>query len=215
MAWKFPKRRVEFEDPAAIDDINDNFNEYSQESGSIDEHNFRADAISSQSDLAPTAGLLVTVSSEEVNHGIVDQNASGEPDNTTGGADNDIIGDTANSWVSIDDLPVTVQTEDSPLWILASLQRLNLSDAAFAISIDGAVIPETIVGGVTRDNDPYGFGPSTPNSPYAFDGIVSVAAGTHSVSVVARFFRRSSFPATTAVMDTIQNRELIVIELRR
>jgi hypothetical protein len=215
MAWKFPKRRIDLGDPAAVDAINDNFNEYSQESGSIDGHNFRADAISSQSDLASTAGLLITVSSKEVNHGIIDQDVAGIPDNTAGGVDNDIIGDTANAWASIDDLTVTVQTEDSPLWILASLQRLNSSDAAFAISVDGTVIPETIVGGATRDNDPYGFGPSTPNSPYAFDGIVSVAAGTHTVSVVARFFRRTSSAATTALMDTIQNRELIVIELRR
>lgn len=215
MAWKFPKRRVEFGDPTAIDDINANFNAYSQEGGSVDEHNFRANAISSRSDLAPTVGLLITTASQEVNHGIVDAaGTASTPDNVTGGSANDIIGATS-VWVPITGLSVSITTEDSPLWIIASLQRFNFSDAAFAISIDGYVLSETIVGGTTRNNDPEGFGPSTPDSPYALDAVVPVGTGKHTVQVVARFRRRASWAATSALSDTIQNRELIVIELRR
>jgi len=210
MAWKFPKRKIESGEPTGVGDINENFAEYSQESGSINEHNFRSNAISSRTELAATAGFVITSASQAVNPNIAD--GSSGPDNSTD-ANNDIVG-TANAWTPIDDLSVTVKTEDSPLWVLASLQRFGSSDVSFAISVDGYVLPESVIGGVTYDNDPYG-NPATPQSPYALDVVIPVAAGTHTVQVVAKFHRRASFPAASANLDAIQNRELIVVEMRR
>lgn len=210
MAWKFPKRKIESGEPTGVEDINENFAEYSQESGSINEHNFRSNAIGSRTELAATAGFVITSVSQAVNPNIVD--GSSGPDNSTDG-NNDIIG-TTNAWVPIDDLSVTIKTEDSPLWILASLQRFGISDASFAISVDGYVLPESIIGGVTYDNDPYS-NPTAPQSPYALDAVVPVTAGTHTIQAVAKFRSRSNPPASSGALDAVQNRELIVIEMRR
>lgn len=210
MAWKFPKRRIQSGDPTGVEDMNENFAEYSQESGSINEHNFRAGAVSSRAELTANAGFVVTSVSQAVNPNIVD--GSSGADNSTD-ANNDLIG-TSNSWTAIDDLSVTIKTEDAPLWIISSLQRFGLSDASFAISVDGYVLPESIIGGVTYSNDPYGAA-ATPQSPYVLDVVIPVAAGTHTIQVVARFYRRASFPASSALLDAVQNRELIVIEMRR
>ena len=209
MAWKFPKRKIESGEPTGVEDINENFAEYSQESGSINEHNFRSNAIGSRTELAATAGFVVTSVSQAVNPNIVD--GSSAPDNSTDS--NNAIPGTTNAWTPIEDLSVTIKTEDSPLWVLVSLQRFGISDASFAISIDGYVLPESVVGGITYDNDVYG-NLITPQSPYALDVVVPVIAGTHTVQAVVKF-RSRTFPSATTDLDAVQNRELIVIEMRR
>jgi len=209
MAWKFPKRKIESGEPTGVEDINENFAEYSQESGSINEHNFRSNAISSRTELAATAGFVITSASQAVNPNIV--NGSSGPDNSTDG-NNDIPG-TTNAWTPIDDLSITLKTEDSPLWVLVSLQHFGSADVSFAISIDGYVLPESIIGGVTYDNDPDS-NPNSGESPYVLDAVVPVIAGTHVVRAVVKF-RSRVFSTATGSLNAIQNRELIVVEMRR
>ena len=210
MAWKFPKRRIESGEPTGVEDINENFAEYSQESGSINEHNFRSNAISSRTELAATAGFVIKSTSEECDPGIVD--GSSGPD--LGAADTIHIGTTLG-WYTI--LSTTVQTEDASLWVLGSVQAAAIGSwVACAISIDGYVLPETIAGGITQDNDPNGFGPGPSHFfPVVADAIIPVAAGKHTVELVVRFRQDGSVPTVVTSFSSVENRELIVIEMRR
>ena len=208
MSWKLPQNRIQSNDPTTPESVNENFFEVVHESGKFNEHNFQSNAISSSSSLTTTAAYLITHSYQAVNPGIVD--ASSGTNNTTGGADNDIIGHTT-SWVGIEDLSVTIKTEDSILWILGSVQVMNSTSVALGVSIDGYVLPETILGGVTEDNDPNGFGMEKAG-PFVVDAIIPVEAGEHTVEIVVKF---KDFAPDLASSATVQNRELIVLELRR
>ena len=209
MSWKFPRRRIQSEEPTTPETVNENFFECAHESGKLNEHNFESNAIPSATNVAANAVYVVTHSFQAVNPGLVDGSAAAN--NTTGGADNDIIGST-NAWVAVEDLSVTIKTEDSILWIMGSAQHMNSSILAMAISIDGYVLPETILGGVTEDNDPNGYGMEITFAPYAVDAIVPVVGGEHTVEVVVKF---RDFAVDLANTATVQNRELIVVELRR
>jgi hypothetical protein len=210
MAWKFPKRKIESGEPTGVGDINENFAEYSQESGSINEHNFRSNAISSRTELAATAGFLIKSTSEECDPGIVD----GSSGANNSASDTLTIGTTLG-WYSA--LSTTIHTEDAFLWVLGSVQVMAIGTwATCAISVDGYVLPETISGGVTQSNDPNGFGPgASQNIPVVVDAIVPISAGKHTVELVVKFKHDSTYLAVAASFSNVQNRELIVIEMRR
>lgn len=209
MSWKFPRNRIQSNEPTTPEKINENFFEIVHESGNLNEHNFQANAISDRTVLAATAGYVVKHSYKVVNPGIVDGSAGA--DNTTSGALNDIIGST-NTWVAIADMSATIQTEDSILWIMGSAQYMNACKVAIAVSVDGYVLPETILGGVTQDNDPGGFGMRTSWAPYTVDAVIPVSSGEHTIEIVARF---KEYSVDSANCSTVQNRELIIVELRR
>jgi len=211
MAWKFPRHRIDSNNPTATDPVNENFNEISHESGKLNEHNFESNAVSSVGDMAAKAAFVVTQTGQEVDHKIVDGTAGSS--NTDGDA---LIIGTTFAWHSV--FSVSVTTEDSLLWAIASCQVWGIgSFAACALSIDGYVLPETIVGGVSQDNDPNGYGRGGSNcvDTVALDAIIPIAGGKHTVELVVRFKAEDTYQSFLSSFNSILNRELIAIEMRR
>ena len=83
----------------------------------------------------------------------------------------------------------------------------------FALRIDGAVLPESIVGGVepSQDKSP---GIQNPAMPVGTSLVFPVAPGEHTVSLVVTIGKESGAAAYTN-RTFIESRELIVLEMRR
>lgn len=220
MAWRYPKWRDLDGYPVDIDSINEDFEATVEEmEGSLNEHNWAYQAVTSLDDVAPDALVQFKEKYQTVNPtiGVGNPPARFLPTNGFQVAAN-------LDWCVIDDMSTTVNTDTANLWIMASFQHQGSDPDAgsfrlgvqYGIRIDGTLLWETVVGGADRSNDlrGEGFGGSYGATPFVIDAILPVVSGQHLVEIVARTPRNENF-------DTLQtddywmvfNRELIIMEL--
>ena len=216
MAWKYPKHRISPEEPASVDTLNENFLAIAQESGALNEHNFAVNAITSRTELTKGAAYQI----KHLYRAVDPANGGGASALPTSATNGDELNSTLG-WQDIADLNGYVSTDESLLWVLGSIQvyATEPNYIRFALKINDAVIPETITGGTDISNDPLGFGlyvsGIAATSPYSevvvVDAVIPVPAGRHQVSMCMN--QQMSNMAGKKI--EVQNRELIIIELRR
>ncbi len=212
MAWKYPKYRIDSGEPASVDTLNKNFLAISQESGALNEHNFAVNAITSRTELTKGAAYQI----KHLYRAVDPANGGGASALPTSATNGDELNSTLG-WQDIADLNGYVSTDESLLWVLGSIQvyATEPNYIRFALKINDAVIPETITGGTDISNDPLGFGLYVQANPYSevvvVDAVVPVPAGRHQVSMVMN----QQMSNMAGKLIQVQNRELIIIELRR
>jgi len=212
VAWKYPKYRIDSGEPASVDTLNKNFLAISQESGALNEHNFAVNAITSRTELTKGAAYQI----KHLYRAVDPANGGGASALPTSATNGDELNSTLG-WQDIADLNGYVSTDESLLWVLGSIQvyATEPNYIRFALKINDAVIPETITGGTDISNDPLGFGLYVQANPYSevvvVDAVVPVPAGRHQVSMVMN----QQMSNMAGKLIQVQNRELIIIELRR
>lgn len=220
MTWRFPRYLLTDGRTVNADDVNDNFLEVVEElGGRLNEHNFAYDTISQTTEISGDAAFVWhSADSGYVNH----FNVIAEAEVTNDAYEEDPLEIPAGvEWTPITvggDAAMSIVTSACALWVIASWQVTAASDAAprhtgnpgarYALSIDGQVIPETIIGGVEDLNDKtydirYGAVPLTTSV------VFPVASGEHTISLACRTSNRNSSKTN------IVCRELIVLEMLR
>lgn len=209
-----------------VDDLNRNFYPVVEETaGNLNEHNWAAGAISDLSkvehdaafvwhqaghyrEVLPDSGdelWFIKWSSGHGGDGVAP---------TLAGSDDEFS--VENAWREGTDSRVTFTSPSCLLWIHATLQmtfgigsEIINNGVCFAIQVDGAVIPETIVGG-TESNDK-GRLFQLPATTFGTSIVYPVGPGEHTVSMV---FMVTTDGGTVNVVYT-HSRELICLEMRR
>jgi hypothetical protein len=122
----------------------------------------------------------------------------------------------AHEWTQVEGVEVTTITREGFLQVLFSAQVSgNLIRSAvpqFALSIDGQVLEETAENGIQQAGDPRaGFGYA--ERPVLVQGIIPVAQGQHTVSVVYRFVATVYTNYGISTDSRVLSRELILVSL--
>lgn len=225
MAVVFPKFAPTTGQPTDKSQVNENFRTVIQEvQGSLGEHNWKAGAISDITSVDESAIIRVHSIFQEVDHGFT----TGATGPASGPTDSFKVSGN-RQWVPIKDdsstynpMELTITTGNSLLWILFEAQQeptgthSNLHGCTYAIAIDGAVIHETIIGGIDRFNDKKGEAIQMTNHPFATDCLIPVAPGSHTVTVYARMVADQDFTAfdTSSAYYEVFNRQLVIIEMK-
>ena len=213
MAIVFPKKRLEEAEVLDIDDINSAFRGSAQESSSLlGEHNWIEGAFTA-ADLDPTQAVVVTTSYHESDNSTSEGVAVPATSHIVNGE---------RSWEEVPNMSITVTTGNSVMWVMASLQYSSYksttgleSEIAFCLARNGAPIPETITGTADTANDPACLGVVAARSPVVLDTIVPVAPGSQRFTVLVRSRKNFQFPwIGLDFNDTVDNRELIVLEMK-
>ena len=219
MAWKYPKHRLAKNRPASVDEVNENLAAVAQESGRLNEHNWKNAAISSRTSLGQAAAIRSSGVYQAVSHidgeGILWPVGGGTKPNyyqeQTGHLD----------WSAVE--TVGFNTDNTLIWINASFQQMKLRSTGvdylsvqYGLRIDGALLNETVTGTLERANDRYGSLYPRYAVPITLDAIVPVPSGSHTADLVVRGIRSPELLDETEFNHIfITNRELFVIELRR
>ncbi len=207
--WQFPKRRVRISQPTDIDDINDNFREIQRKAGALNEHDFIDNAFPSKTDVELGASIRVGSIAISEDPGFT----TGTGPTVPGGASVEIPN--TKSWAEV--LAFEVQTESSPLWMIASFTQLYITASAFlsglqfALEVDGSIIYESMTGKTGTDEEDFCLSPKY-NRGTSIDCIVPVVRGNHIVRLVGR---RVGPIYNADERYFISSGELICIELRR
>ena len=218
MSWKFPKYPMKNGRVLDVDNMNENFLASAQElAGQLNEHNWEKDAFTA----APNATSYFEQDSAFVWH----SNSAARmaiPYTMLSGSGN------ATDFFSLPERPDWRELTDSRLsfscsnclgWIHASLQFYEYdagtdthleSNYQFALKIDGAVISETITGGVEAPQD-WRRSDSMWARSEAISLVFPLAPGPHEISIVVR--AAGSF--TDGKAAWIASNELICLEMRR
>lgn len=213
MAIVFPKKRLKDEEILDIDDINDAFRDVTQEAGNaLGEHNWKQNAFG-VADLDPTAAIVVSSVYVESDNGSPYGSGSAPPatSHTVGGD---------YSWRAVDGLTQTVTTGNSLLWVMFSGQYSQPdsdleTEVTFCIAHNGNVLPETVTGTSDSTNDAIAHGVLTERSPVVMDMLLPVAPGSHTFTVLVRTAKNFQWTwASYTVDDSVDNRELIVLEMK-
>ena len=255
MSWKYPKKNMKNNTPTEIEGINRGFQAVVDEIGQLNEHNWIANTFAagvppraSRATFEKDAAYIIHCSavSRDPNTDLLEELGPVlDPDNL--GFEIPLSRD----WVRVpmgDAGALSITTKGGLFWILASFQHstgtvedyldplLNSPGTFYAIRVNGAVLPETILGsGENLSQDkadvttsglagPYTYGP-TPGMygerlPCVTEAIVTIPPGVHRVDLVAKSVLANWDPPLTAALDPLPqqwctNRELIVIEILR
>jgi len=218
VSWRFPKFRYRSGQVPNVDDINRNFYPVTEEAaGKLNEHNWAAGAIP---DLGKVENDAAFVWHQTGYYSDLLDSTSGSP---FPGWD---PGNNTHNEFSVEyawrEAPYSRVSFTSPaclLWIHGSVQiTFDTAGSAglanilnFAISIDGAIIPESIVGGVETsiDRTP---GLQSQAIPVASSIVFPVGPGEHIVSMVIQLTKE---PGETVDRTFMNSRELICLEMRR
>lgn len=218
MSHRFSKIRETNNWPIDQETINDNLRPFAEEvGGQLNEHNWAANAISSNSNVTAGAQIRIRSSSQEVNPGI------GQASPRPGTLPTDGFKVSGSSqWVVVDDMDLTDEYDDTVVLITASFQieTTNVVIAGLwgfqlAIAVDENIISESIVGSVDKalDNLAEGFMNSQVTMPFVVEVVVPLTAGPHRVSLVARTCRGANLAVPAAnVFYMVLNREMIILE---
>jgi len=219
MAIRYPRNTLASGQPLDHEEFNENLRGFASElDGRLNEHNWDDAATNGLtiSDMHPASVLVIKQAFQTVDTFVL---AGGPP---ATGLTNSFRALNNLSWTVIDDLSLTVEAGDSLLWILASFQHqrtptatANIVGCQYAISIDGEIISESIVGGVDRSNDRKGEALAWKYSPIVLEAIVPVAPGRRIIEVVARVPRNEDFAVQNSLVDyyEVLHRELIAVVL--
>ena len=214
MAHVFPKRRFASDEAVDPEEINENFYPSLNEvQGKLNEHNFKAEAFGAETygaGLDNDCVLSMHYTRQSVDHGFV--NTVGEGGlvlgNTPAASPTDaFVVEQSQTWQDVDDMSITVTTDNCVAWIQASFQICTIRDSDFAASslfggtdeyvwphpgiqcalaVDGSGIPETITGSLELSNDHTGEGLAHYANGMVVDTITSLSAGSHTFTLKAR-----------------------------
>lgn len=238
MSWRFPKYPVKNTQVVDLEDMNENFYSFAEElGGQLNEHNFQEGAISATTQVAKDAAFVWHQS------GAAPTPNTSLPYPQSG----DQLISARPTWTPIENCSVTFTSPDCLLWIHGTAQFTQPGATAIdgvptatgnvwnpeyfvliqvAIQIDNYVIPESIVGGTETDNDKAS-GTKQPMFPAGTSLVLPIAAGQHTVTLVARAVGAIvdkgtiATPATPAATEQspwgfyASCRELICLEMRR
>jgi len=215
MATVFPKKRLQDNEILDIDDTNNAFRDMSQEAGSaLGEHNWKKGAFGA-AHLGPTEVIIATSAYQESDHSSAFESGPAPAGSYVTGA--------AHSWEVVEGLTVTITTGNSLVWIMASLQYTNAmsleandQEACFCLAHNGAFLPETITGTADKTNDPECKGILAVRSPVVLDTLLPVSPGSHTFTVLCRTAQNFDWGNWLPPLydDTVDNRELIVLEIK-
>lgn len=211
MSWRFPKFRFRTGQVPNVEDINRDFYPVAEEAaGRLNEHNWASAAITNRTQVEDDA---VFVWHQAGYYADIDAG----PWQATAFNDEFSV---ERIWRDLPNATVTFNSPGCLLWMHGTAQvTFNQSSGAlhnnlfFALRIDGAVLPESIVGGVepSQDKSP---GLQNPAMPVGTSLVFPVAPGEHTVSLVVTIGKESGAAAYTN-RTFIESRELIVLEMRR
>jgi len=237
MSWKFPARNIKNPEVISIDDVNENFREVVEEAtGALNEHNWKAGAFPDRSQLADNAAI-------ELHRVRVSANPNTDPDLTANIQTINLDRD----WQELDGTSIVFNSTGGIVWIMASIQASSSFELPwysrgsrgrfglqFALSLNGAVLAQSIIGGADLSNDQIStFRPPSPpligftciNSPapsslffsVVSEAIIDVPPGKHTVRVVAAPPKATDYSGVTLSNKAkwVGSRELIVLELLR
>jgi hypothetical protein len=241
MGWRFPKHFIHDPQVIEMDDLNEDFRPFVEEaSGALNEHNWKRDAFDGRAQLADDVAVVL-------HNEVVEANSNANPTVTA----NIMFVTSDIDWEDIEGLETTFTTTGGTYWVLASIQghapiyktyvfgslpangRFGLQ---FALSLNAAVLAQSIVGSGDLMNDKIGSldgavpkgaafycWQTTGISSQAFsvvsEAIITVPPGTHTVkALVTPPQTHESNPAANnpgARTKFLATRELIVVELLR
>ena len=214
MSWRFPRFPTKANRVPSVDDMNENFFEFTEEiGGRLNEHNWKAGAISSKTDIKQDA-CFVWHSNDN------DPETQYPTAATATSGDGDVDIPQRVAWRE-----VTTTSFASPgclLWIHASAQITQnrtvgtywQNDTGFnwvlmGIRVDGYVIPETVIGSMEPEND-RAFGLRMGALPVISSVVFPVGAGEHEVALVVKTGNKKG-----ATGVHVQGAEIICLEMRR
>ncbi|MAH50548.1 hypothetical protein CMI37_32300 [Candidatus Pacearchaeota archaeon] len=214
MAHIFPKRRFSSDEAVDPEEINENFYPSLNEvQGKLNEHNFKAEAFGAETygaGLDNDCVLSMHYTRQTVDHGFVHTVGEGGlvlGNTPTREPTDAFIIEQSQTWQDVDDMSITVTTDNCVAWIQASFQLCTVRDSTFsasslfggsgedvwphpgiqcALAVDGSVIPETITGSLEKSNDHTGEGLAHYANGVVVDTITSLAAGSHTLTLKAR-----------------------------
>tara|TARA_R100000808_G_C2147165_1_gene155105 strand:- start:1549 stop:2211 length:663 start_codon:yes stop_codon:yes gene_type:complete len=220
MSWKFPKYPMENERVLDVDSMNENFLASAQElAGQLNEHNWEKDAFTS-------ASLATSYFEEDsafvwhsnsatrvvIPHGLIGGSVGANPSDY-------LVFQERPDWREISESSLSFSCSNCLGWIHGSLQFYQQATATsmtqesnfqFALKIDGAVLSETITGGVEPPQDT-----RRANSMWvrsvALSLVFPLAPGPHEISIVIR--ASGGFGELRPAW--IASNELICLEMRR
>lgn len=212
MSWRFPKFPLEDGMVPAVDDVNANFREVTDElGGKLNEQNFQKGAIARISEVEPDAAFVW----HSARRGYIDFFGA-----ATSGRHEIVLN---SNWTDIDDCQMTVQAAEGALFILASFQvskaYSDLGDQShvvtlYGIKVDGLVIPESVIGTSEEMNDATG-GVGYGAIALSTSIVIPMSSGSHSVSIVCRTLMPSDALSGHNTSIYLYNREIIALEMRR
>ena len=225
MAIVIPKHAFSSGQPMDKDQINENFETVVEEmQGALGEHNWKEDAFSSIATVDEESLLHIYRTDVYVDHGMDATTAPASSPSLSFKVSNN------HEWVVIKDpdgtydpMELTIITGNSILWVMFSFQQeptrggsIKLPGCTYAIALDGAVIPETIIGTVDRSNDRKGESVAMTNTEFTIDCAIPVTPGSHTIAAVARMVSDEDYTNfdSTADFYEVFNRELIAIEMK-
>tara|TARA_Y100001973_G_C5201170_1_gene337816 strand:+ start:1216 stop:2010 length:795 start_codon:yes stop_codon:yes gene_type:complete len=206
------------------EDINENFREALTEiNGNLGEQNFRLNSFTSEDMKNDTAIRMY--------HRNVWVNAF-EPVTTWSGAYTSDNGQRENflctrmhllgnseEFQPIADLSVDLVTDNSVLWIMSSVQislwpidSIDMEGLQLALRVDGAIVYETLSGGLDLENEPDGVGTDNRCVPVTIDAVVPVTGGVHKIEIVYKVNHSDSVNKGTslsAIIKTVTGAEAI------
>lgn len=222
MSWKYPEHKPKAGGVVEVDDLNRSFNAYAQEvSGGLNEHNWSKDTFHR------------TYCDEDVAIEVWQSKLAVDPSSALDDPTNDNFKiRISRGWQKITSMTVEATTEKSTLWIIGSLQHVGAWAACpqYAVQINGTVITETITGAAGQGYDAYHetwsdtlkhltqttFGPGLAMSTrrsVGLDALIDVPSGVHDIAIVGRVMQTNDVELNAKF--SVQNRELIVLSLRR
>jgi hypothetical protein len=228
MSFVFPNEYAHPLDVVSPDDLNYLFEEYASAiNGCLREHNWQAAGIASRATLETGAAYAYYTTNTPCDHSIAPPVAPAT--NWDQPAPHAVDGHyitSAEEWSTIlvngnDGIPV--ETGDTTLWILFSCQYFPNEPGGIGfpsseyghilgITVDGNMITDSCLGALDLSNDKTGY-VTYDSRMLTVEAVVRVAPGLHSVRPVIRSLFLRALAGTGR--HQIQNRELIVLDMRR
>lgn len=232
MSWSYPRYRAVAADVVDCEDLSDTVRAFAIEiDGMLGEMDVTEGAITSWDDMAGDSIYRLFQDSQVVNWTILIAGGVYGGGVTVRG--NEPVAGPAGSfripndgaWYTITDMTATVRCRGGDYEVMASWQQdagatsgtanywTDLVGVQYAISVDGTIREETTMGGVDRSNDSTGEAVATPIGPYAYDVVLHLTPGRHTISVVARTARNADYnPISSNLYVEVFNREFDIWE---
>ena len=211
MGWKFPRRLPRTDQVVDYRDFNDGLMPFAEEDGKLNEHNWSDDL---QTQLTRATDLDDDISFR-VGHVYTVEDASENYNGSPEFVEADV------GWTLVPDMTYEFSTRGGSVYVICSLQfgAGNLQTTAlvytrFAIRLDGAILPISLVG----DQDFYSSGAtmeiglSGRMQGVDIDHSFPVAAGKHTVEIMVDV--RSVNKTDGDLRTALYTRELLVWEIR-
>jgi hypothetical protein len=209
MSHYYPKHRFKKGEPVSSDDLNEDFRDPLHEiQGNLGEQNWKKDSFTSVDSLEKDAAIRVHHRLRRVDPfqpGDIGRSTFNEisigPANHTEGmlSYGTMVLGQSRDWKTVADMSAKLSFDNSVLWIMCDVQLSrwvidnNLgSGVQFALSVDGAVVAETVTGSLDRDNEPDGIGLDHRCASYTIEAIYPITGGVHTIELVYRACKMSS-----------------------